>query len=532
MPAVIGEVGRMIAIVGAGASGLALIYAYVQHYTDDAGMPNTVFVFEKSGVFGPGVAYEQDLSTNILNTKTGFITPFQDRPGDFYNWLNANERIWKPSFPHYRQQKDNYAPRPLFGIYLKSRFDWIVDEAAARGITVIRLGAEVIDIVPIGDKYGISTRCNKTLIAQHVLLACGTVPAGRRLFGETPETVFHNPYPLSTLSKAIPKHASIAILGARLSCIDAVRGLVHEGHHGSISIHSRSGYFPSVRGSQGRLSLKVFTADGIRALSASRPTLQIEDLVSLALEENAAQGGDAGTVFSVPKPPSDIIKYLEDEILASSQPRLWQAILYATNSFIDVAWGSLSSSEQERLKKGFMSAFMSHRVSFPVENAKSILGYLRAGTVKFIPGRFTAEYGYGGRPHKIKMSDGSERSYDYVVWATGSPLDARHSESLLVQNLLDQGLVSAHPMGGLRVDPETRKVIDRNGRLAKSVRLVGELSNGEFFFTSALEILVEHSRRCVGCLVDELKTADTRRQTRAIDRIILVGTVESQPSEI
>jgi uncharacterized NAD(P)/FAD-binding protein YdhS len=210
----------MIAIVGAGASGLALIYAYIQQFTDDAEMPNTVLVFEKSGVFGPGVAYEQDLSTNILNTKTGFITPFHDRPGDFYNWLNANERIWKASFPHYRAQKDNYAPRPLFGMYLKSRFEWIVDLAAAKGIKVARLRAEVVDVVSTEDGYRLSTRCNKILTAQHVLLACGTVPAGRRLFGETPETVFHSPYPLSVLSEVIPKDASIGILGARLSCID------------------------------------------------------------------------------------------------------------------------------------------------------------------------------------------------------------------------------------------------------------------------------------------------------------------------
>jgi uncharacterized NAD(P)/FAD-binding protein YdhS len=493
-----------LAIVGAGVSALAFIYAYIQKFVDNAGMPNSIFIFEKSGVFGPGVAYEQDLGTNILNTKAGFITPFHDMPGDFYDWLNANEKTWKSSFPCFQQHKDSYAPRPLFGMYLKSRFGWIVKLAAVKGIKLIQLQAEVIDIFLADDGYGISTRCNMTVSARYVLLACGTVPAGRQLFGETPETVFHSPYPLSTLCQIIPKDASVAILGARLSCIDAVRGLIHQGHHGLISIHSRSGYFPAVRGSQGRLTPKVFTADGLRALAASNRPLQLEHIVELALSENAEQGGNASAVFDVPKPPVDIIRYLEDEISSSSQPRLWQAIMYAANSFIDAAWSYLPDSEQERFKNEFMSAFMSYRVSIPVENAKLMLEYLKAGKVEFIPGIFKADYGRDGQTHKVTMRDCSLRRYDYIVWATGSPRDARQSESPLVQNLLDRGLVSEHPMGGLRVDPRSYRVIDKNGQRAKSLRLVGELSNGEFLFTSAIEILVNHARRCVDHFVDEL----------------------------
>ena len=237
------------------------------------------------------------------------------------------------------------------------------------------------------------------------------------------------------------------------------------------------------------------------------PYLRLED--GSALSENAAQGGNASVAFDVPKPPVEIVRYLEDEISSSSQPRLWQAILYATNSFIDAAWSYLPNSEQERFKNEFMSAFMSYRVSIPVENAKLMLEYLKAGKVEFIPGSFNADYGRDGQTHKVTMRDGSLRRYDYIVWATGSPRDARQSESPLVQNLLDRGLVSQHPMGGLRVDPRSYKVIDRNGQFAKSLRLVGELSNGEFLFTSAIEILVNHARRCVDHFVDELRKTNT-----------------------
>src|ERR1700704_3985117 len=105
MPTECLRMSGVLSIVGAGASALAFLYAYVQKFVDNAGMPDSIFIFEKSGVFGPGVAYEQDLSTNILNTKTGFITPFHDLPGDFYNWLNANEKTWKPSFPCFNSRK-------------------------------------------------------------------------------------------------------------------------------------------------------------------------------------------------------------------------------------------------------------------------------------------------------------------------------------------------------------------------------------------------------------------------------------------
>lgn len=496
---------RSLAVIGAGASALASLYAYIVRYDDALGMPDTIFVFEKSGTFGPGIAYEQDLHTNILNTKTGYITPFYDRPGDFYSWLVENEVLWRRLFPEFDLDKDGYAPRSLFGMYLQSRFAWLVKLGATKGIKVIQLHAEVIDILPVGDGYAIFTHCNLSVTTKYILLACGTLPAEAAYFGETPETVFHNPYPLESLCQRIPKDASVAILGARLSCIDTVIGLISEGHIGNLTVHSRSGYFPSVRGTQGRITPKTFTADSICELVNRKGALELRDIAKLAIAEIAAQGADAPSELQIPSAPTDIVKFLEEEITAAERDRIWQAVLYSTNTFIGVIWNALCEKEKSKLINEFFSVFMSYRVSFPPENARLLLSYFQSGKVGFVPGRFSTRYADTGQKHVITTADGSEHYYDYIVWATGSPRDARHLDSLLIQNLLARGIVSAHPFGGLRVEEETHKVIDRSDCPVSAIRLVGELSNGQFFFTSALEILVNHSRRCIDQFASEFE---------------------------
>ena len=114
---------EVIAIVGGGSTAISFLHSYLQLVHDGHVLPNTIYLFEKRGVFGPGAAYEPDQASNILNTKTGFVTPFDDRPGDFYQWLQTNKSTWRRLYPNFRLDAHGYAPRPLFGIYLQYQLE-------------------------------------------------------------------------------------------------------------------------------------------------------------------------------------------------------------------------------------------------------------------------------------------------------------------------------------------------------------------------------------------------------------------------
>lgn len=85
-----------IVVVGAGASSLSFLHSLVnkvkpyEHFN--------IIVIDKDRDYGCGNAYKDDVSTNLLNTKAGYITIDKERKGDFFNWLNKNESNWRSDF--------------------------------------------------------------------------------------------------------------------------------------------------------------------------------------------------------------------------------------------------------------------------------------------------------------------------------------------------------------------------------------------------------------------------------------------------
>jgi len=485
----------VITIVGGGATSLAFLYNYIASVPAGQHRETTVYLVEKRGVFGPGAAYARDVSSNLLNTKTGFISPFHDRPGDFFNWLRENESAWRRNFPTFDLHPDSYAPRPLFGMYLQAKMAWVVKHALTANVRIIQVDAEVNDIAMVGNSSVARTNCSLTLTSDHVFLCCGTLPAKPDAFAGDVSRILPSPYPVAELPHKIAPEASVGIVGARLSCIDAVIGLVESGHRGRIAIHSRSGYFPCVRGTQGRIVPKFLEQGNLEALVREKGRLRLTDIVELVRQEIAhATGGEVPQDFALPAPPADLAAYLEREIELARSPRPWQAVLYSTNAIIDQLWMALRDSEKAMFLSDYFSAFMSYRVSIPAENAAKILACLKSGQLSFHAGEFAIEAAADGKP-VIRMGGQAALAYDYLINATGSPRSTKRLDSTLLANLLRRGMAVEHPLGGIAVDRNSYAVIGRSSGKAR-LHAMGELTTGTFFFTSALDINARHARNC------------------------------------
>jgi uncharacterized NAD(P)/FAD-binding protein YdhS len=326
--------------------------------------------------------------------------------------------------------------------------------------------------------------------------------------------VLANPYPVSKLTHIIPTRASVGIIGARLSCIDAVIGLVEQGHQGPINIHSRSGYFPSVRGTQGRITPRVLTLEKLDALIKIKGKLNLTDILGMIQEEIIIQGGaKTSGDFQLPLPPKDLVSFLCEEIIKASGERIWQAVLYCTNPIIDRLWNSLNEDDMEHFMKRYLSLFMAYRVSIPVENAHKILRYLQSGQVRFLAGSFDISFEQSGKP-VVNMHDqsGADIRYDYIVYAIGNPRLVNNCHSALINNLLQRGIVSPHKFGGIVVDTDSYCVIDANGKINYQLRAIGELTAGAFFFTSALDISARHARTCATQFATALDPVSNNQQ--------------------
>jgi uncharacterized NAD(P)/FAD-binding protein YdhS len=463
-----------------------------------------VYLFEGRRAPGTGAAYEADSATNLLNTKAGSVSPFPDMPGGFYRWLHEKRSVWSKRYGDFEFDEHTYMPRPVFGMYLQSCLEDLVKQASVRHLEVVQINAEVTDARRSRHGYLLNAGQGIVLSAEYVFLCCGTLPAKTPAHLRATDRFVRTPYPVAALGRKIPKTASIGVAGARLSCIDTVIGLIEQGHTGKLTIHSRSGHFPAVRGTQGRVHPGLLRAEYLDML----PRTGLHGLVDLMVEVIALTGGEK-TRFVVPRPPEDLASFLREEIAKSGSDRIWQAVLYATNGVIEKLWSWLDEDGKTQFMEQHFSAFMAYRVSIPVENARKILGYLESGQLEFRAGGFDISVGDAGEPSvAMRGQDAASFHYDYVIDATGSPRDVRQMDSPLLESLLKRGIVAPHRHGGIMVDTDSYRVVGRDGTADLNMYALGELTNGTFFFTSALEIISRHARLCATRLAEDTFAAD------------------------
>src|SRR5271167_2479843 len=78
---------QRIGIVGAGFSGTMLAV----HLLREARAPLDIFLFDRAGAFGRGVAYSARSPQHLLNVRVANMSAFNDDPQHFIRWLWAKD---------------------------------------------------------------------------------------------------------------------------------------------------------------------------------------------------------------------------------------------------------------------------------------------------------------------------------------------------------------------------------------------------------------------------------------------------------
>ncbi len=513
-----------IIVVGSGATALSFLYSLLANAAHRTVCPyQSIYVIEKRRFKGRGLAYDLDLDTNLLNTRAGFITPFADKPGHFFDWLIANRSTWQDEFPDLEVSADTFVPRPLFGLYLEYMMSDLAGQFAAIGMELVQMRGEAVEIHrPALGRSQVKTDGGLSIEADHIVLCCGNLQSREYRSLATNPGFFTSPYPIRNLARAAAGKSSVAILGARLSAVDVALGLAASGFKGQMVMFSRSGYFPSVRGTQGRYAASILTLSRLREHHDRHGHLRLSQVLEWTMQELALAGSPVNPLDQLPPaPPEDVAAYLESEIQAARGERLWQAVLYATNTVIDYLWQILHEEDRILFMRHYAAAWMSYRVSIPVENACRLLDLARSGQLTFRRGAAVAsahpEGGFTVGTQDDGSSDGGA-PFDMVVGAFGTPRNASLLDSHLIQSLLSSGLADAHPHGGLVVDAQTGALIDKTGTPATDISVLGELTSGVHFFTSVLEINARHAARLANRIVQTPLATSAGPKPAALDR--------------
>ena len=216
---------QRVAIIGGGFSGAMLAVRLAE-----TGIASTLI--ERSGEFGPGVAYSTGFERHLLNVRSDRMGAVARRPDDFVRWLETR---------HPRQaDPEGFAPRRLYGLYVKDRL--AAADAAHPGL-IGRVTGEAVAI------EGTTVRLSdgRRVEADSVVLATGNPAPGTAARAERGGRIVSDPWAPCALDPIGPDE-DVVIIGTGLTMVDVVLWLQSRGWRGRATALSRRGLKPRAHG--------------------------------------------------------------------------------------------------------------------------------------------------------------------------------------------------------------------------------------------------------------------------------------------
>ena len=328
-----------IVIVGAGFSGTAVAYRLLQAGDWDG----RVVLVERSGRFGPGLAYGGTHHKAVLNVPAGNMSLDERRPADFVDFARSRGLD---------AQSSDFLPRDVYGQYLSDRLNHAARTSALQqGLVRVSGSAVSLRRTTEGNGFVVTIDDGRRILADRVVLAIGhSPPTTPSALAPLEGTTSYVRDPWSTLPSC-GAGGRVLVVGSGLSMADVVCELVDRPDApASIIAVSRHGLLPMLR--------EVSTSSGNPepfeppALETS-PTLR--SLV--AATRRAAREAEA-------------------------RGRSWRDVMTALRPRTVRLWAGLSLVERRRFVRHLQSCWDAHRHLLPPQVGRTVHAELRAGRLE------------------------------------------------------------------------------------------------------------------------------------------------------
>jgi len=511
--------------------------------------PIEIHIIEKDQVFGPGFPHSDQnaMPFHLINMCARDMSILVSKPNDFQSWADRHRNEMEKRFPEVAEIKRkqlspdpecHHYPRPTMGEYLKARFKQAVMNAENMGIRVrLYPGHEVVNLWEKSNNrvhikvLNLESGREMALLANRVLLATG------HWFVERNDLrYFASPWPAGFLQSQIPEDGKVAIIGTSLSAIDAVLTLTATGifsdtasgqlHYQPtektrhLTLYSRKGLLPSVRGRRGPYKNQFLTPEKVQALIHQKNGLALEDLFALlSMDLKEAYGHPfpwKGVTDTTRTPEERLQKHIHDARHGDGPhgELIWQTVLQQVFPMVRELYLALHPNERVRFERGFSTLFFTHAAPMPMVNALKLKALMKSGILrvrqvmenpssKVKNGLF--RFVYKG-PNGEKLTD----THPFLVDARGQSRFYNRNSQALAANLLKSGTVQIEPLvletgeerkkngyaaeaalngtGSLWVDPLTHRVqrTGKNGRviISDSIYAVGAMTRGQIIDAS------------------------------------------------
>jgi uncharacterized NAD(P)/FAD-binding protein YdhS len=479
-----------VAIIGAGASGTILSYQIMEKISQVSDTGVNVYLIEKDGNHGPGLAYATPLSAHILNMRADTLGIIDGDPIHFVKWLNEQHDQIK--IISYTQGDINYPPRHIYGKYLKTVLDITVKKAGSVGCSIELISGEAIDVDPNGRAFSVIMADGRIINADNVVLTPGNFPGTfleelKGIKGYIPY-----PWPASEIIVNIPRDKPVCVMGAGLSAIDTLLTLIENGHREKITFLSRNGLLPKVQGPALDYELKYVYRENIdRLLSESDGnSLSLDIVKKLYMNEMEEAVGNKINWLDVFNPQGSASQILEADISRAESGIIpYQAALTTSGPLTGYIWNSMSFDDRIRFDREYKTVWAVYRHPMPVINAKKILSALKSGQLDIQQGRTSVKAdSKGGFEINVitRLGVPFVINTSFIINSTGQETDVTKFESTLIKRLISKGLITPHPNGGIFVDFNTSGVKEKSGKEIHGLYALGEITRGTHFFTNGI----------------------------------------------
>lgn len=501
-----------IAIIGAGASGIISLYQLVDKFSRE--MPTNlrlrIFLFDKSGVFGTGVAYSTPLASHLLNVRAESMSAISGKPLHFWEWLKSVAPRINTEYPNLSIDKGTYVPRKVYGRYLASLFHETVATAKKCSIQIEFIKGEVTRVTDSPEGVELMLEDGKTIRSHFLILAIGNFPS--TLYSEFRGTsgYFPYPWPAQRLMENISPTQPVCILGAGLSAVDTLLTLLENGHREKIYFLSRKGMLPKVQGEPADHDLRVVTKEALDKLTINgQKKLDLDAVGRLFMQEIETAEGRKINWLDIFNPQEHPIQILEQDIQTAQNGVITgQVALMATRPLHADIWRALAPEQQKRFDREYKSFWNHYRFPLSMVNAKKVLATLKSGQLTVLDG--IEEICHLSNPNRFRLGVKTRLGPVYhletpfLINATGQGLNVTQFKDRFISNLLQSGIISPHASGGIQVDFNSCAVINRSGRVSRSVFAAGELTRGVHFFTNAISENAKYAERITDILIADI----------------------------
>lgn len=507
---------RTIAIVGGGASGTAtFIHLVLKLILVPEPEPVAFALIEERNEVGPGLAYDTGQKGHLLNTSAGLMGIFAEETNHFVDWMAEHRDLIDRDYPGTATDASGYPPRALYGVYLNDVFNEYVDLARQHGMTVDVYHELAVDALVSEDGATITLESGRTIDADVLVLATGTPKSNNFKPLEASPNYLDSPWPASRILRTITdKDASVCILGASLTAIDAVITLVNNGHRGAIKLYSKDGLLPRVQSPEEKpFDRQILTMANVRKLIREKKrTLRASDLFRLfrAEAERVLGPQDWKRFKRVGKNQLDLLT--DDIQQAENYASVFQNILYSTRHISFAIWQLLPPDERIRFMKWLKPYSDINRHAMPLQNGKKLRDLLASGQVTVTAYSDKVEWDDVKQHYTLTTEKGYTDTADYVINATGPATKAEKMLVPILQKMLERDYLLPCEAGGVQADVTTMQLYTPDINDAP-VYGIGHVLVGELFDTNAVWFNVERVDPLTHAIIKRIQHERTQRIT-------------------